>query len=182
MQRCKLSGLPDLDTGKADVQSEIRNYLQALINVGVKGFRIDGAKHMAAHDIAAILHGLTGNFYVFQEAIDIDTSERVRDWEYTPTGDVTEFEYSVNAMGNKFNNCSSGILSDLQTFTTWSGMMPTRFAQVFVDNHDNQRGHGPGGSCIVDHRDGQRPHAGQRLHPGLPLRPSVGDVQLLLEL
>jgi hypothetical protein len=154
VQRCKLSGLPDLDTGKADVQTEIRNYLQALINAGVKGFRIDGAKHMAAHDIAAILNGLTGNFYVFQEAIDIDSSERVRDWEYTPSGDVTEFEYSVNAMGNKFNNCNSGVLSDLQTFTTWSGMMPTRFAQVFVDNHDNQRGHGPGGACIVDHRDG----------------------------
>ncbi len=153
VQRCKLSGLPDLDTGKADVQSEIRNYLQALVNAGVKGFRIDGAKHMAAHDIAAILNGLTGSFYVFQEAIDIDPSERVRDWEYTPSGDVTEFEYSVNAMGNKFNNCS-GVISDLQAFTTWSGMMPTRFAQVFVDNHDNQRGHGPGGACIVDHRDG----------------------------
>jgi pullulanase-type alpha-1,6-glucosidase len=154
VQRCKLSGLPDLDTGKTDVQAEIRGYLQALINAGVKGFRIDGAKHMAAHDIAAILNGLTGSYYVFQEAIDISTSERVRDWEYTPSGDVTEFEYSVNAMGNKFNNCS-GVLSDLQSFTTWTGMMPSRFAQVFVDNHDNQRGHGPGGTCIVDHRDGQ---------------------------
>jgi pullulanase-type alpha-1,6-glucosidase len=153
VQRCKLSGLPDLDTGKADVQTELRNYLQALLNAGVKGFRIDGAKHMAAHDIAAILNGLTGNFYVFQEAIDIDTTERVRDWEYTPSGDVTEFEYSVIAIGNKFNNCS-GTINDLQNFTTWTGMMPTRFAQVFVDNHDNQRGHGPGGSCVVDHRDG----------------------------
>jgi pullulanase len=155
VQRCKLSGLPDLDTGKTDVQAEIRGYLQALINAGVKGFRIDGAKHMAAHDIAAILNGLTGSFYLFQEAIDIDTSERVRDWEYTPSGDVTEFEYSVNAMGNKFNGCNSGVLSDLQNVATWTGMMPGRFAQVFVDNHDNQRGHGPGGACIVDHRDGQ---------------------------
>jgi pullulanase-type alpha-1,6-glucosidase len=153
VQRCQLSGLPDLNTGKNDVQDEIRGYLQALIDAGVKGFRIDGAKHIAAQEIAAILNGLTGNFYLFQEVIDYDTSERVRDWEYTPYGDVTEFEYSISAMGNKFNLCS-GSLSDLETFTSWTTMMPGRFAQVFVDNHDNQRGHGPGGACVVDHRDG----------------------------
>ena len=34
-------------------------------------------------------------------------------------------------------------------------MMATRFAQVFTDNHDNQRGHGVGAGCVVDHRDGQ---------------------------
>ncbi len=152
VQRCKLSGLPDLHTGKSDVQTELRNYLQALINAGVKGFRVDGAKHMAAQDIAAIFNGLIGTFYVFQEAIDIDTTERVRDWEYTPNGDVTEFEYSVTAMGSKFN--CGGYISDLQNISSYANMMPSRFAQVFVDNHDNQRGHGPGGACIVDHRDG----------------------------
>ncbi|MCA9993888.1 MAG: DUF3372 domain-containing protein, partial [Anaerolineales bacterium] len=152
VQRCKLSGLPDLDTGKADVQAEIRGYLQALINMGVRGFRIDGAKHMAAQDIAAILQGLTGDFYIFQETIDVDTSERIRDWEYTPAGDVTEFAWS-QAMANKFNGCS-GSLSDLNSLP-YSDMMASRFAQTFVDNHDNQRGHGPGGTCIVDHRDGE---------------------------
>lgn len=33
--------------------------------------------------------------------------------------------------------------------------MASQFAVVFTDNHDNQRGHGPGGVCIVDHRDGR---------------------------
>ncbi|MEI2690225.1 MAG: hypothetical protein V9H69_11160 [Anaerolineae bacterium] len=37
VQRCKLSGLPDLDTGKADVQAELRGYLQALIDAGRQG-------------------------------------------------------------------------------------------------------------------------------------------------
>ena len=152
VQRCQLSGLPDLNTGKSDVQNEIRGYLQALIDAGVKGFRIDGAKHMAAHEIAAILNGLTGDFYVFQEVIDLDITERMRDWEYTPTGDVTEFEYSVTAMGTKFN--CGGAISDLENVPAYASMLPGRFAQVFVDNHDNQRGHGPGGACIVDHRDG----------------------------
>ena len=59
VQRCKLSGLPDLNTGKSDVQTELRGYLQALLTAGVKGFRIDGAKHMSAQDIAAIFNGLS---------------------------------------------------------------------------------------------------------------------------
>ncbi|MCB0202430.1 MAG: alpha-amylase family protein, partial [Anaerolineae bacterium] len=154
VQRCKLSGLPDLNTGKSDVQTEIRNYLQALINAGVKGFRIDGAKHMAANEIAAILDGLTGDFYVFQEVIDQSSSERVRDWEYTPTGDVTEFAYAF-ALGDAFDDACSGSLSDLESRFDDPDMLPSRFAQVFTDNHDNQRGHGVGAGCVVDHRDGQ---------------------------
>ena len=91
VQPASSAACPTCTPARADVQTEIRNYLQALINMGVKGFRIDGAKHMAAQDIAAILNGLTGDFYVFQEVIDQSTSERVRDWEYAPNGDVTEF-------------------------------------------------------------------------------------------
>jgi hypothetical protein len=157
VQRCQLSSLPDLETSKSDVQSELHAYLQALLDAGVKGFRIDGAKHMAAHDAAAILDGLTlpggGTPYIFQEVIDIDTTERVRDWESSPHGDVTEFEYSVTAMGGKFN--CGGYLSDLEDISSYTNMMPGDFAVVFTDNHDNQRGHGPGGACIVDHRDGE---------------------------
>lgn len=150
VQNCKLSGLPDLDTGNTAVQNEIRTYLQALIDMGVDGFRIDGAKHMAAYDIAAILDGLTGDPYIFQEVIDADPTERVRDWEYAPHGDVTEFNYAIDAM-SKFN---TGTIADLETLPTYNNMMPSRFAVVFTDNHDNQRGHGPGGGNIVDHRDG----------------------------
>ncbi len=154
VQSCKLSGLPDLDTGKSDVQAELRNYLQALINAGVEGFRIDGAKHIAAKDLAAILDGLTGNFYVFQEVIDQSSNEPIRDWEYAPTGDVTEFAYAF-ALGAAFDNSCSGSLSDLASRFDDADMLPSRFAQVFTDNHDNQRGHGVGEGCVVDHRDGQ---------------------------
>ena len=154
VQACKLSGLPDLNTGKSDVQTELRSYLQALINAGVKGFRLDGAKHMSAQDIAAILNGLTGDFYVFQEVIDQSSSERVRDWEYTPNGDVTEFAYAF-ALGDAFDDACGGSLSDLQTRFSASDMLLSQFAQVFADNHDNQRGHGVGAGCVVDHRDGQ---------------------------
>ena len=71
VQNCELSGLSDLNTGSAAVQADIRAYLQSLLDMGVKGFRIDGAKHIAANDLAAILNGLTGSFYLFQEVIDV---------------------------------------------------------------------------------------------------------------
>ena len=125
--------------------------------MGVKGFRIDGAKHMASQEIAAILKGLTmpggGSPYIYQEVIDTNQTERVRDSEYTPAGDVMEFEYGMTVIGSKFN--CGGHLSDLQNVPEYNNMLPSRFAVVFTDNHDNQRGHGAGGPCIVDHRDGQ---------------------------
>ena len=158
VQNCKLSGLPDLDTGSAYVQGQLHGYLQGLLDMGVAGFRVDGAKHMAAYEIAAIVAGLTradgGQPYIYYEVIDTsNNNERIRDWEYAPHGDVSEFEYSVTAMGTKFN--CGGNIADLQTLPSYASMMASRFAVVFTDNHDNQRGHGPGGGCIVDHRDGQ---------------------------
>jgi pullulanase/glycogen debranching enzyme len=157
VQRCKLSGLPDLNSGLTYVQGQIRAYLQALLDMGVKGFRIDAAKHMAAHELGAILNGLTlpggGVPFIYHEVIDYDTSERVRDWEYFPYGAVSEFEYAITAIGSKFN--CGGNIRDLATVPAYDNMMPGHFAVVFTDNHDNQRGHGPGGACIVDHRDGR---------------------------
>ncbi len=154
VQNCELSGLPDLNTGKADVQAELRGYLQDLLDAGVVGFRVDGAKHMAAQDIEAIFGGLRGNFYVFREVIDQSSNEPVRDWEYAADSDVTEFSYAF-ALGAAFDDACGGSLSDLETRFSQPDMLPSRFAQVFTDNHDNQRGHGVGSGCVVDHRDGQ---------------------------
>ncbi len=152
VQTCELLNLADLKTGDAGVRSRITNYLQALVNMGVKGFRVDAAKHTPAHELGAILAGVTGTFYVFNEVIDANPSERVRSLEYSPYGDVTEFYYSIR-IGEAFNNCSGGALSQLQSIPL-GHWLPGRFAVVFTDNHDNQRGHGAGGGCIVDHRDG----------------------------
>ena len=153
VQTCELANLADLDTGNPAVQGILRTYMQDLLDLGVKGFRIDAAKHMAAQDLAAILNGLTlpggGSPYIFQEVID-QGGEPVKSFEYTPNGDVTEFKFSVR-VGEIFNGCS-GSLSVLQGFE--SSWLPSRFAQIFTDNHDNQRGHGAGGACILDHRDG----------------------------
>ncbi len=150
VQTCELLNLADLDTGAADVRATIHAYLQALLDLGVKGFRVDAAKHMASQDLNAILAGLSPRPYIYQEVIDQNNpNEPIKSFEYTPNGDVTEFKYSV-ALGNAFN-CGGGLAS-LQTLG--SGMLPSALAVVFTDNHDNQRGHGAGGACVVDYKDG----------------------------
>lgn len=69
--------------------------------------------------------------------------------EYTFLGAVTEFKFSTE-IGRAFSG-----QNDLQWLKTWGpawGMLAPRFALVFVDNHDNQRGHGGGGSTILTYK------------------------------
>lgn len=144
VQNCELVGLADLDTDAEYVQTTIAAYLNDLTNIGVKGFRLDASKHMPSGDIASILSNVNGTPLVFQEVID-QGGEAVTADEYFSNGLVTEFKYSVN-IGNTFRN---GNLAWLSNFGEAWGMMPSYLAVVFIDNHDNQRGHGGGGNVIT---------------------------------
>lgn len=147
VRHCQLSGLPDLNQGSAYVRGQIQAYLQDLVDIGVAGFRIDAAKHMEVNDINAILSGVNGDFYVFLEVID-PGGQSVSASEYTPYHDVTEFKYSQK-IGETF---ATGQLSWLSNFGEPWGFMGSTSAVVFVDNHDNQRGHGM--AAQVTHRSG----------------------------
>lgn len=95
-------------------------------------------------------HGFAANTrpYVYQEVIDMG-GEGVSKMEYNGFAAVTEFRYgyeiSKAMMGNNplkwFKNVGE----------TW-GMLPSADALIFVDNHDNQRGHGSGGSILTHKR------------------------------
>ena len=144
VQNCELLNLADLDTGSTAVRDRLAAYLNDLLDLGVAGFRIDAAKHIAASDIAAILARLDGDAYVFQEVIE-GGGEPIRASEYLANGDVTEFGYS-REISRVF---LSGQLSWLSNFGSSWGFMASANAQVFTDNHDNQRGHGSGGSIVT---------------------------------
>lgn len=144
---CQLSGLPDLKTEDEYVRAQIAAYLQGLVNSGVKGFRIDAAKHMNPADIQNILSRVTGNYYVYQEVID-PGGQPVNAGMYTHISDVLEFKYSQK-IGETFNR---GQLSWLSNFGEAWGFMANDKAVVFVDNHDNQRGHGM--AAEVTHKSG----------------------------
>ena len=66
--------------------------------------------------------------------------------EYFGVGRVTEFKYG-RQLSDVFHKKTA-----LKYLVNWGvgwGMMPDGNALVFIDNHDNQRGHGGGGDLLT---------------------------------
>jgi len=159
VRNCKLSGLNDLDGGSEYVRNTIVEYLNRLISYGVAGFRFDASKHMWPGDLEAIVSRLddlsvAAGFkagsrpFVVMEVIDLG-GEAVSQNEYYGIGRVTEFKYG-KALGEIFRKFNE--LQYVSNFGEGWGFAPGNNALVFIDNHDNQRGHGAGGQNILTFR------------------------------
>jgi len=154
VRNCYLVGLNDLDGGKDYVRGKIADYFNDMIGMGVSGFRVDASKHMWPGDLEAI-QGRTndvaggGKALFMHEVIDMG-GEPISVQEYFGVGKVTEFRYGIKLAecirGGDWN-CLGGIYDQ-----GW-GMADGMHALVFVDNHDNQRGHGGGGGVLVAQDD-----------------------------
>ena len=155
VRNCELSNLADLKTESPYVRSQIVGYLASLVRMGVKGFRIDAAKHMPPEDIAAIIKEVkevTGkDFLVFQEVIDFG-NEPIKGSDYFGNGMVTEFRYGYK-LSKMVGQTRLHYLYNKDPFGEDWGMYPSHKAVVFVDNHDNQRGHG-GGGYVLSYKNG----------------------------
>jgi|GEM_PF-643561 len=149
IQNCALSGIDDLKTESEYVRNKIATYMNDLLSMGVAGFRIDAAKHIAPADISNIIGRLTGSPYIYQEVIGA-AGEPVQTSQYTYIGNVTEFNFS-NTLGYYFKG--KGALKEIKNIGTgsWSGWLASSDAQVFVENHDNQR---QNTSNIITYKDG----------------------------
>ena len=163
-----------------DVRSRIAGYLVDLYLTGVRGYRVDAAKHMWAGDVSAIL-GLLNSIrgpgpapFVVQEVIDPGT-EVVKKSEYYAIGDVNEFLFGQR-VGEKFRN-QGGNISQLRTLGESWGLAPTGEAVVFIDNHDKQRGHAGGGAYIT-HQDGVLYDLANVFMLGWPSRLPAAHVEL----
>lgn len=146
VQYCDLVGLPDLVTSSSYVQSQVRGYLMNLYSMGVRGFRIDAAKHQDAGELKTMLSGLPSDAYIGQEVIGA-AGEAVQPSMYTSIGQVSEFYYADNVDNNIKN---SGKMKYLETFGESWGMLPDASAAVFLDNHDTQRN----GRAQLTYKDG----------------------------
>lgn len=82
IRNCELVGLRDIDQSKPHVRHILVNYMNKLIDYGVAGFRIDGAKHMNPNDLKVIYkslknlntaHGFKAGArpFIYQEVIDL---------------------------------------------------------------------------------------------------------------
>mmetsp|Transcript_19187 Transcript_19187/g.26207 ORF Transcript_19187/g.26207 Transcript_19187/m.26207 type:complete len:334 (+) Transcript_19187:51-1052(+) len=135
VQYCDLTHLPDLLTSSSYVQSQIVGYLKNLYSLGVKGIRIDAAKHQDAAELSAITKQLPSDFYIGQEVIG-SSGEAVQPSMYYSLGQVSEFYYADYLDTNIINQNK---MVYLQTFGEAWGLMPDKYAAVFLDNHDTQR-------------------------------------------
>ncbi|XP_065353289.1 alpha-amylase 2-like [Cloeon dipterum] len=159
VRNCELVGLKDLAQSSEYVRGKIRDMLNRLIDMGVAGFRVDAAKHMWPGDMQAILGGLNNlntdhgfaagsRPFIVQEVIDLG-GEGVSHAEYLNIGRITEFRFSAE-IGKMFRG-----LNQLKYLVNWGegwGFMASGSALGFVDNHDNQRGHGAGGADILTYK------------------------------
>ncbi|CAM6032043.1 unnamed protein product [Sphagnum compactum] len=147
VRNCELVGLHDLNQTVPWVQDRIIDFLNDLVSKGVAGFRVDAAKHMWPNDLKQMyerINSLNSSFrfnkgarpFIYQEVIDI-SGEGVSKFEYNQLGAVTEFGFS-DGVGRGFGGKMDLIY--LKTMNSNWGLLPTKSALIFVDNHDNQRG------------------------------------------
>ena len=133
LQNCELLGMADLDTGAPQVQAKQAAYLNHLLDLGVKGFRVDAAKHMSAADLGGLFSRLTRPNYRVLELI-LSPGEPVSAADYLPVGDLNNFAYAYE-VGAAFR---SGDLSVLPGLAGKTGI-GTDSAVVFLENHDLER-------------------------------------------
>ncbi|GAB4010648.1 MAG: carbohydrate-binding module family 20 domain-containing protein [Bdellovibrio sp.] len=132
LQNCELVNLADLKTESVNVQNKIASYLNRLIDMGVRGFRIDAAKHIPANDIKSILDKTKKPVYIIQELIT-SSNDPFNINDYTKVGDITAYAYPY-MIGQVFKSKKFDSIFDLFKY-----LPDSSDSVVFIDNHDLQR-------------------------------------------
>ncbi len=132
VQECELLGLSDLDTSSAKVQGKIVDYLKDLRSLGVKGFRVDAAKHIAVADLKAIVAALPGDTSFLFEVYDGPADPQL----YRDFGNTFGFNWAkstpgmFNIPGQLGGQASTAVLDTLDQSSATINM---------VTNHDTER-------------------------------------------
>jgi alpha-amylase len=152
VRTCRLGGLPDLNTGASHTQGEIALYLNTLMNMGVDGFRVDAAKHIAPSDLQAIFGQVNANTnlgearFVTQEIIADGGSFSTRS-DYFAIGTINEFQfmYGIRDAFRGSNGHGAGIATEIPGILGGAngggsyGLVPSANATIFVNNWDTER-------------------------------------------
>lgn len=133
------TGLPDLNPNNWVVQQQ-RNYLTALKNLGVKGFRVDAAKHMTIWHINEIFtSNIKNGMYLFGEII---TSGGAGNNEYdsflAPYINYTDHKAYDFPLFNSIRSAFGygGSLSQLVSPASYGQALQNERAVTFTVTHD----------------------------------------------
>ncbi len=132
VQECELLGLPDLDTSKANVQASIIAYLKDLRSLGVRGFRIDAAKHIALADLKPIVAALPSDTSFLFEVYDGPADPA----GYRKIGNTFEFNWARSLKG-MFN--VPGMLGGAASANALNALDQSSASISLVANHDTER-------------------------------------------
>ncbi|MEN9749485.1 MAG: hypothetical protein RL149_563 [Actinomycetota bacterium] len=135
IQQCELLGLADLNTGKENVRGKLVEFLKTLRNMGVSGFRVDAAKHIAAADLKKIVDNFDSNTTFISEVI----GEQPPQSEYYAFGHVFSFDW-ITQMRNIFS--SNGLLGGSADQAYFDMLSPSDKTVTLVSNHDTERNGG----------------------------------------
>lgn len=146
VRRCELVNLADLATEEPHVQDTLSSYLNDLVGLGVTGFRLDAARHMAPEDLQGIFARVEGAPFVYQEV----TGAVEHGPGYFGTGLVTLFTYG-HLVADAFRTGDLRALHGDDAVWDQVATVPSGRALVFLDNHDTQRSEP---DQILTYRDG----------------------------
>lgn len=132
IQECELLGLSDLNTGSATVRAKIVAYLKDLRSLGVKGFRIDAAKHIGVTDLKAIVDAMPTDTSFLYEVYD----GPVKPAEYATFGNTFGFKWARLVPG-MFDD--AGMLAGEASAAVLETQEPGDSTIRMITNHDTER-------------------------------------------
>lgn len=146
VQECRLSSMWDFDSESEKVQDIQSDYLAALWNAGVRGFRMDAVKHIHTDSMKAIKEKFAkkigvnaDSIYWIQEVIG-NSSEAtgIQPSNYVQNGTVTEFGFK-----SEMNQTFKDKIANLKGLNErLSKDLASEDANVFVANWDTARNEG----------------------------------------
>ena len=132
IQECELLGLSDLKTSSPTVQAKIVTYLKDLLSLGVKGFRVDAAKHIAVNDLKQIVEALPSSTSFLFEVYDGPAMPAL----YREFGNTFGFKWS-RLLPGMFED--AGLLSGEASPAALELLEPADGTIAMVTNHDTER-------------------------------------------
>lgn len=132
VQECELLGLSDLNTSSAGVQAKIVAYLKDLRSLGVKGFRVDAAKHISTADLKQIVAAMPSDTDFLYEVYEGAEDPAL----YREFGNTFGFKWAKLVPG-MFED--AGLLAGEASPAVLDLLEPASGTIAIVTNHDTER-------------------------------------------